>query len=62
MESGLTESSETKSKTENLAVTEEADVDESIQMHIKKEQKHKYIRKQLTLILKRSTHLKKEAK
>ena len=36
METELTESSEIDSKTYNLAVTEEADVDESIPMYLKK--------------------------
>ena len=43
MEAKLTESSEMNSKTENLAVTEEADVDESILIYLKKEKnKHTY--------------------
>ena len=37
MEAELTELSEMDSKTDNLAVTEEADVDESIPIYIKKE-------------------------
>ena len=36
MEAELTELSEIDSKTDNLAVTEEADVDEAIPMYIKK--------------------------
>ena len=35
MEAELTEFSETNKKTDNLAVTEEADVDESIQIYLK---------------------------
>ena len=46
MESELTELSEINSKTENLAVTDESDVDEAIPIYLKKEQKYKYIRKQ----------------
>ena len=34
MEAELTESSEINSKTENLAVTEEADVDEAIPIYL----------------------------
>ena len=36
MEAELTESSEMDSKTDNLAVTKEANVDESIQIYILK--------------------------
>ena len=36
MESELTESSEMDSKTDNLAVTEESDVDEAISIYILK--------------------------
>ena len=39
MEAELNEWSEINSKTDNLAVTEEADVDEAIPMYIKKELK-----------------------
>ena len=39
MEVELTESSEIILKTDNLAVTEEADVDESIPIYLLKEQK-----------------------
>ena len=60
MEDELTESSEINSKTDNLAVPEESDVDEDIPIYLLKEKKHKHIRKQWTLILIRSTHLKKE--
>ena len=38
MEAELIESSEMDSKTDNLAVTEEADVDEAIPIYIEKEQ------------------------
>ena len=46
MESELTESSEINSKTDNLVVTEEADVYEAISFFFKKKEKHKHIRKQ----------------
>ena len=36
MEAEHTEFSEIKSKTENLAVTDEADVDEAIQIYLRK--------------------------
>ena len=36
MEAELTESSKPNSKTDNLAVTEEANVDESIHIYLKK--------------------------
>ena len=36
MESELTESSKLNSKTDNLAVTENADIDEAIQIYLKK--------------------------
>ena len=39
------------SKTYNLAVTEEAEVDEAIPIYPKKERKHKHIKRQRTLIL-----------
>ena len=39
------------SETENLAVTKEADVDEAIPTYLKKNEEHKHIRKQWTLIL-----------
>ena len=39
MEAELTESSEIKSKTENLEITEEADVDEAIPIYLQKERK-----------------------
>ena len=45
MEAELTESSEKNSKTDNLAVTDEADVDEAIPIYLKKNKKHKLIRK-----------------
>ena len=60
METELTESSEINSKTDNLAVTDEADVDEAIPIYLKNNEKHKNIRKQWTLVLKISTHLKKK--
>ena len=56
MEAELIVLSEINSKTGNLAVTDEADVDEAIPIYLEKELKHKHIRKQLTLILIRSTH------
>ena len=59
MEAELTESSEINAKNDNLAVTDEADVDEAIPIYLLKTEKHKHIRKQLKLILIRSTHLKK---
>ena len=37
MEAELTESSDLNSKTDNLAVTAEADVDEAIPIYLKKE-------------------------
>ena len=43
MESELTESSEMDSKNDNLAVTEEADVDEATPIYLKKITKHTYI-------------------
>ena len=46
MESELTEWPEINSKTDNMAVTDEADVDEAIPIYLKKERKHKHIRKQ----------------
>ena len=46
MEAELTESSEINPKTDNFVVTDEADVDEAIPIYLKKERKHKHIRKQ----------------
>ena len=72
MEDELTEVSEISPKTNNLAVTEEANVDEAITAEVKasntmeiypqKERKTKAYKKQQTLILKIFTHLKIEAK
>ena len=56
MEAKLTESSKINSKTDNLAVTEEVDVNVAIQIYLKNNKKHKHIRKQWTLILIRSTN------
>ena len=58
MEAELTESSEIDSKADNLEVTEEADIDEAIQMYLKKNKRNKHIKRQCTLILIRSTHMK----
>ena len=46
MEAELNELSEINSKTDNLAVTEKADVDEAIIIYLEKNEKHKHIRKQ----------------
>ena len=46
MESELTECSEINSKTDNLEVTDEANVDEAILIYLKKNEKHKHIKKQ----------------
>ena len=72
IEAGLTEASETNLKTDNLAVTEEANVDESItaeskasnkmEIDLQKEHITKSYKKQWTLILKILTHLKSETK
>ena len=50
------------SKTDNLAVTEEADFDESISIYLKNNKTHINIKIQWTLILIRLTHLKRETK
>ena len=62
MEDDLNELPEIDSETDNLAVTDKEDVDESIPIYLKKEKKHKYTRKKRTLILISSTHLKKRNK
>ena len=48
------------SKTNNLAVTEDSDVDEAIQIYLKKEQSTQSYEEKWTLILIRLTHLKRE--
>ena len=45
METELTEASKPNSKTDNLAVTKEANVDEAILIYIKKEQKTQALKK-----------------
>ena len=45
MEAELTEASKINSKTENLAVIEEADVDEAIPNYLQKEQKTRAYKK-----------------
>ena len=45
----LTELSEINSKTDNLAVTEEADVDESIPIYLQKQQKTKAHQKTMNI-------------
>ena len=44
MEDGLTEESETNSKFDNPAVTEEANVDEAIPIYLKRNEIHKHIK------------------
>ena len=46
MEDELTEASKINSKTDNLAVTKEANVDEAIPIYLKNNKIHKHIRKQ----------------
>ena len=62
MEAEIIELSERYSKTDNLAVTEEADVDEAIPIYLEKNETHKHIKIQWTLILIRLIHLKRETK
>ena len=62
MEAVLTEFSEVDSKTDNLEITEEADVDEAISMYLKKNEGNTHIKIQWTLILIRWTHMKLEKK
>ena len=57
MEAELTESSEIDSKTDNLQVTEEGDVDEFIPIYLENNETHKHINRKLTLILIRLTHM-----
>ena len=45
MESELTEGSEKNEKTDNLTVTDKADVDKDIPIDLKKNEKNKHIRK-----------------
>ena len=60
MEGELTESLEIYSKTDNLAVTEEANVDESIQIYLLKELKTQAYKKTIKLMTEIFTHLKRE--
>ena len=60
MESELTKSSEINSKTDNLAITEEAIVDKAIPIYLQKERKTQAYKKKWTFILKITTHLKKK--
>ena len=46
MEAELTELLETNSKTDNLAVTKEADIDEDIPIYIKNNKRQNQVRKQ----------------
>ena len=62
MEAELTELSEINSKTDNLAVTEEADVDESIPIYLQKERKTQAYQKTTNINIEKSTHFKKETK
>ena len=62
MEAELIESSEMDSKTDNLAVTEEADVDEAIPIYLKNNKTHIHIKIKWTLILIRLTHMNQETK
>ena len=59
MEAELIESLEMDSKTDNLAVTEEADFDEAIPIYLKKELNTQAYKAKWTLILIRLTHMNK---
>ena len=60
MEAELTEESEINSKTYNLAVTEEADLDESRPGYLKKERKIKSYKKTMNIDIETLTHSKRE--
>ena len=62
MEAELTEASEINPKTDNLAVTEEADVDEAIPIYLRKELKTQANRKTMKIDIEKLTHLKRETK
>ena len=62
MEAGLTELSQTDSKTDHLAVNEEANVDEAIPIDLRKEGNTQAYKIHWKLILKRLAHLKRETK
>ena len=62
METELTESSEINSKTDNLAVTEESDVDEAIPIYLKKERKKGAHQKTINIGIKRINTFEKEKK
>ena len=57
MEAEIIESSEMDSKNDNLAVTEEADVDEATPIYLKKKRNTHTYKRQWTLILIRLTHI-----
>ena len=59
MESELTESSEIKSKTDNLAVTEEADDDEAIPIYLQQEPKTRAYQKILNINIENSNTVEK---
>ena len=60
MESELTESSEINAKTDNLAVTKEADVDEAIQIYLKKKRKRQAYKKTMNIDIEKFNTFEKE--
>ena len=57
MESELIESLEIYSKTDSLAVTEEAEVDEAIPIYLKYEQKTQAYKETMNIDIDKSTHM-----
>ena len=62
MESELTKSSEINSKTDNLAITEEAIVDEAIPIYLQKERKTQAYKKKMNIYIKNNNTFEKETK
>ena len=62
MESELTKSSEINSKTDNLAITEEAILDEAIPIYLQKERKTQSYKKKMNIYIKNNNTFEKETK
>ena len=62
MESELTKQSEINSKTDNLAITEEAIVDEAIPIYLQKERKTQAYKKKMNIYIKNNNTFEKETK